>query len=74
MKGFTMSNYLEEMAAHIDSIDINSPEPTQEPERQYYFMAKMKEIVRQKSKRLGRPLFAALHTFGCQMHIKTEIV
>ena len=68
-----MSNYLEEMAAHIDSIDINGPEPSKEPERQYYFMAQMKRIVRNKTSEMGRPLKACINTFGCQMHIKTEI-
>ena len=63
-----MSNYLEEMAKHIDAIDINGAEPASEPERQYYFMAKMKEIIRAKSERLGRPLKALINTFGCQMN------
>ena len=61
-------SYLEEMALQIDSIDINGPEPTKEPDRQYYFMAKMKHIIKEKSERLGRPLKALINTFGCQMN------
>ena len=44
--------------------------PEKEPERQYYFMAKLKEYVAQKKKELGRPLYACTKTFGCQMNAR----
>ena len=52
----------------VDDIDITQEAPTTEPERQYYFIKKAKEYVRRESEKLGRPLFCAIETFGCQMH------
>lgn len=54
----------------LDKIDLTGPPPEHEPERQYYFMAKCREYVRAESKRLGRPLFCATITFGCQMNAR----
>ncbi len=54
----------------LDKIDLTEPPPEHEPERQYYFMAKCREYVRAESKRLGRPLFCATITFGCQMNAR----
>ena len=44
--------------------------PKNEPERQYYFMAKLKEYVSAKKKELGRDLYACTKTFGCQMNAR----
>ena len=44
--------------------------PENEPERQYYFMAKLKEYVNAKKKELGRDLYACTKTFGCQMNAR----
>lgn len=57
----------------LKQIDTTLPPPEREPERQYYYMAKLREIVRQKSQELGRPLFSTIKTFGCQMNLKIEI-
>ena len=46
---------------------IQAEAPTQEPERQYYFIEKARQYVAAMSKKLGRPLFATTVTFGCQM-------
>ncbi len=54
----------------LDKIDLMQPPPEHEPERQYYFMAKCREYVRAESQRLGRPLFCATITFGCQMNAR----
>ena len=54
----------------LDEIDIMGEAPKQEPQRQYYFMAKCKELVQRKSKQLGRSLTMCTHTFGCQMNAK----
>ncbi len=54
----------------LDKIDIFGDVPMSEPERQYYFMAKCREIVRKKSEELGRPLVASIRTFGCQMNAR----
>jgi tRNA-2-methylthio-N6-dimethylallyladenosine synthase len=55
---------------NLDDIDITGEAPIEEPERQYYFMAKCRELVRKKSEELGRPLYAVTNTFGCQMNMK----
>lgn len=49
-------------------IDTSGVPPQDKTERQYYYMAKMKEIVKAKSEKLGRPLFCFTQTFGCQMN------
>ncbi|MDO4297467.1 MAG: tRNA (N6-isopentenyl adenosine(37)-C2)-methylthiotransferase MiaB [Lachnospiraceae bacterium] len=54
----------------LDSIDLSVAAPMQEPERQHYFIAKLRQIVREKSQELGRPLFCCTETFGCQMNAR----
>lgn len=54
----------------LDKIDIHSEPPCEEPARQYYFMAKARELVRKMSEKAGRPLTACGITFGCQMNAK----
>lgn len=54
----------------LDRIDLTQEPPTVEPERQYYFMAKARNYVREMSKKAGRPLTAAVKTFGCQMNAR----
>lgn len=54
----------------FDKIDITGLPPEAEPERQYYFIAKCRDYVKEKSEELGRPLFFCTKTFGCQMNAK----
>lgn len=54
----------------LDKIDILGEAPFSEPERQYYFMAKCKKILEEKSAIAGRPLYCQIKTFGCQMNAK----
>ena len=54
----------------LDKIDLSTEAPVQEPERQYYFMAKLRALVKEKSEKLGRPLVASAQTFGCQMNAR----
>lgn len=44
--------------------------PTEEPERQYYFIEQCKKLVQKKSEELGRRLFFCCVTFGCQMNAR----
>lgn len=44
--------------------------PVQEPERQMYFIGKMRELVQKKSQEKGRPLTCMINTFGCQMNAR----
>ena len=44
--------------------------PAEEPARQYYFIEKCRDLVKEEQKRLGRPLSCCVVTFGCQMNAK----
>lgn len=44
--------------------------PEGEPQRQYYYIEKCRQMVKAKSKELGRPLCSAVKTFGCQMNAR----
>lgn len=52
------------------TIDLSKEPPVKEPERQYYFIAKAKKYVMEKSKEAGRPLTFCVVTFGCQMNAR----
>ena len=52
----------------IDNMDLTKEPPIKEPERQYWFMKKARQLVQEKEKELGRPLTACTVTFGCQMN------
>lgn len=54
----------------FSKIDTTKAIPEQEPNRQYYFIAKVKEEIAKKSKALGRLLTFYTQTFGCQMNFK----
>lgn len=44
--------------------------PITEPERQYYFMEKARQIVQKKAEEIKRPLTFCVTTFGCQMNAR----
>ena len=48
----------------LDAIDTTQEPPTEEPARQYYFMAKCREWVREFERKNGRRPFAFTQTFG----------
>lgn len=54
----------------LNSINLSAQPPLTEPERQYYFMAKARELVRAESEKVGHPLSATVNTFGCQMNAR----
>lgn len=54
----------------IESMDLTQEPPSQEPERQYWYMKKARELVKARSQELGRPLTACTVTFGCQMNAR----
>ncbi|MFG6325666.1 MAG: tRNA (N6-isopentenyl adenosine(37)-C2)-methylthiotransferase MiaB [Lachnospiraceae bacterium] len=54
----------------LDRIDISQNPPKNEPERQYYYIAKCRKIIEEKSREKGRPLTACVNTFGCQMNAR----
>lgn len=52
----------------LDKIDLRLEPPTEEPDRQYYFMAKCREWVKDFKQKNGRFPSAFIQTFGCQMN------
>ncbi len=54
----------------LDRVNVACSPPDLEPQRQYYFMAKCRQIVKSESERLGRPLYACTVTMGCQMNAR----
>ena len=57
-----------EFEKKLEGIDIDKEPPTDDTERQYYFIKKARKYVKEKSEELGRPLFFTTVTFGCQMN------
>lgn len=60
-------SYNDDIKMLIDAQDLTLPPPEREPQRQYYFIKKCREIVKKKSEELGRPLYACSVCMGCQM-------
>ncbi len=56
----------------LTKYDLNTQAPLQEPERQYYFMAKAKDYVEKLAEELGRKPTCCVTTFGCPMVIVTQ--
>ena len=54
----------------IKAQDLSQKLPEHEPERQYYFIKRCREMVEKKSEQLGRPLTACSVCFGCQMNAR----
>ncbi len=60
-----MYNYID-----LDKVNLEGPAPEQEPERQYYFMAKVRELVAKQAVQLGHSLKVYNLVVGCQMNAK----
>ena len=54
----------------FNSIDLTQEPPVSEPERQYYFIAKCRQYVKEQEELAEHPLTAAVVTFGCQMNAR----
>ena len=54
----------------LDNIDLAASAPEQEPQRQYYFMAKVRIYVKKLEEELGRTPTCCVTTFGCQMNAR----
>ncbi len=61
---------MKQLNDYINDIDITKEAPTNEPERQYYFIKKAREYVKGASEEAGRPLTFCVTTFGCQMNAR----
>ena len=58
------------MTIDLDKIDLNTAAPAEEPERQYYFLAKCREWVRNFEQKNGYLPRSHVTTFGCQMNAR----
>ena len=54
----------------FDNIDLTQNPPQEEPDRQYYYIAKARQYVQEKSRKKGRPLTFCVNPFGCQMNAR----
>lgn len=54
----------------LNEIDISKEPPADDTARQYYFIAKCREWLRQKEKETGRRYRCCTKTFGCQMNAR----
>ena len=55
---------------NLDNINLGSAPPANEPERQYYFMAKCREWVKNFEQKNGRLPKACVVNMGCQMNAR----
>ena len=61
---------MKNLEKYIDDIDITKEAPATDPERQYYYIKKAREYVKESSLEAGRPLTFCVTTFGCQMNAR----
>ena len=54
----------------FDNIDLTQNPPQEEPERQYYYIAKARQYVQEKSQKKGCPITFKNNTCGCQMNAR----
>ncbi len=54
----------------FNDIDLTKDAPMDEPQRQYYYIEKLKSIIQAKSHRKQRSLTYNIQTFGCQMNAR----
>lgn len=68
-------NIKEKRMSGIDSelLEKMKNEPNYEVARQYYFIGKCREYVKELSEKLGRELTMCSVTFGCPMVLETLI-
>ena len=63
-------NKNQEIEEILEQMDLSQTAPETEPMRQYWFMKKARELVKEQSAKLGRPLTACTTTFGCEMNAR----
>lgn len=60
----------EDLKVKMDEMDLLVTPPAEEPDRQYYYMAKAKKMVEEITRQLGRKPTFCVTTFGCQMNAR----
>ena len=54
----------------LSQIDLTKEAPESEPERQYYYIARARRLLKELEKKAGRKLTFCVTTFGCQMNAR----
>ncbi|MBE5881138.1 MAG: tRNA (N6-isopentenyl adenosine(37)-C2)-methylthiotransferase MiaB [Lachnospiraceae bacterium] len=60
----------DDLELQMQRLDLTATPPTEEPQRQYFYMAKAKKMVGELTARLGRKPTFCVTTFGCQMNAR----
>ena len=60
----------EDLELKIEQLDLSLTPPGEEPQRQYFYIAKAKRMVEDLTQRLGRKPTFCVTTFGCQMNAR----
>ena len=55
---------------NLEQFEAYKEAPAEEPERQYYFMAKCRKLVKELTKQYGHVPTCCVTTFGCQMNAR----
>ena len=55
---------------NLDELNLSVSPPEQEPQRQYYFMARCRQLLKKREEEAGRKLTFHIETFGCQMNAR----
>lgn len=58
---------------NLEQYDTYTEAPVEEPERQFYYMAKCQSYVKEFTKKTGHVPTCCVTTFGCQMNTEHEI-
>ncbi len=61
---------VKDMKELIARVDLTADIPTEEPQRQYYYIRKARTYIQKISEEIGRPLTFCVTTFGCQMNAR----
>ena len=61
---------LAELDKVLENIDLTAEAPAEEPDRQYYYMAKARVYVAKLAEEMGRTPTFCVTTFGCQMNAR----
>lgn len=61
---------LKEIEKTITQEDLNRMPPEKEPDRQYWFIGKLRQYMDENFKKTGRKKTACVVTFGCQMNAR----
>ncbi len=65
-----MNQISSELKEKLESVNLNDVIPENSLDRQLYFIEKCKKEIAELKEKIGRPLYACVKTFGCQMNAR----